>query len=69
MGMQHEGFTDPNTLGAWYGDTFIFDEPITVRDEDGQPHDLRVLHGEKAVLPPGVTKEQLLFALVNPIDQ
>lgn len=67
MGMQHEGFIDPNTLGEWVGTTFIFHEPITVRDENGQPHDMRVVDTSAMVLPPDITKEDVLHALVNPL--
>jgi hypothetical protein len=62
-----EGFIDPLALGHWDGDEFHFDEPFTTTDEDGNPLSIRVLHTEFATLQDGITKQDVVNAIVNSV--
>jgi hypothetical protein len=58
-------FIDPDTIGHWEGSKFVFDEPITLITEDGTPRTMREIDTEGMTLAGGITKDDVIHALVN----
>lgn len=52
--------------GRWEGSTFVFDPPILVPTEGGDLATIRMIDVAHMVLPPDVTPDDVISALLNP---
>lgn len=57
MGEQHNVSVDPDCLGQWVGQTFVFEEPFVVLDANCPA----------CTIPDGVTRDDVVHAMINPI--
>lgn len=59
----------PEDVGQWDGDRFIFNEPVVVGTVDGAELTMRIVEfGPDSLRPEGVTREDVIHALLNPIE-
>lgn len=54
--------------GRWDGDRFVFDPPLVRLDDDGQPCTIQELDCARMSLPDGITRDDVVHALLNPVD-
>lgn len=59
-------YVKPEDAGHWDGDRFIFDHPLIMRDQYGRDQTMRVLDCSRMQLDEGITREDVLHALLNP---
>lgn len=60
-------FLHPDDAGHWEGDVYVFTPPIVQVDETGRKLVMQRADFSLAVLPEGVTRDDVVHALLNPI--
>ncbi len=56
-------YRDPADYGSWEGDVFVFNEPVDI----GGGHQMQRLDTSQMVVEEGITREDVIHALLNPI--
>lgn len=65
MGEQHNFFIDPDTLGNWVGEIFVFEEPFMLRDANGGEYPVQQINTTGMVLQDGITRDDVVHAMIN----
>jgi len=60
--------TEAHEVGHWEDDVFILDHEIAVEDEHGHQVELRRIDFSRMKLPEGITREDVLHVMLNPIE-